>query len=111
MSEPEANNEAPRPSRIPVVGIGASAGGLEALTVAAPRTRAREHARRDPGARHVVAWTALEEAAAGRHELDSMLVERAFGREGRPPMRFSARCIPAEQDRPALTLVMMKEGG
>lgn len=63
-----------------------------------------------PGARdQTKLWTALEEAAAGRHELDALRVERPFGREGRPPMIFSARCIPAEQERPALALVMMKE--
>ena len=54
-------------------------------------------------------WTALEEAAAGRHDFDGLRVEHPLGREGGRPMIFAARCIAAEQERPALALIMMKE--
>jgi two-component system, chemotaxis family, CheB/CheR fusion protein len=53
-------------------------------------------------------WAALEEAVAGRRELDGLRVERPFGRLGQPAMRFSTRCLPAEHDRSGLTLVTIK---
>jgi two-component system, chemotaxis family, CheB/CheR fusion protein len=53
-------------------------------------------------------WAALEEAAAGRHEFEALRVEHPFGRAGGPAMRFAARGLAAEHDRPPLTLVIIK---
>jgi hypothetical protein len=58
---------------------------------------------------HHELWNALEETASGGRPFSEHWVSHAFGRESSTPMRFSARCIPAEGDRPSLTLVEMEE--
>ncbi|MCX5743628.1 MAG: PAS domain-containing protein [Proteobacteria bacterium] len=52
-------------------------------------------------------WTGLVEAAGGRSVLDAMQVDHPF--ESATPMIFSARSIAAEQDRPPLALVTMRD--
>lgn len=58
---------------------------------------------------HTELWDALEETAATGAPFDSVWVTHPFARDSRHPMRFSARSMPAEGDRPALTLVVMEE--
>jgi hypothetical protein len=42
-------------------------------------------------------WAFLEEMQSGRAVRD-ILIERPFGREADPPMRFIGRLVPAEAD-------------
>lgn len=58
---------------------------------------------------HPALWNALEETAAHETPFSNIAVIGAFGRKSDLPMRFGARCIPTEGDRPALTLVVMEE--
>ncbi|MGZ4371443.1 MAG: CheR family methyltransferase, partial [Gaiellaceae bacterium] len=55
-------------------------------------------------------WNALEDTAAGGKAFAELSVAHAFGRQRGRSMKFSAQRIPAEGDRPALTLVAIEEG-
>ena len=54
-------------------------------------------------------WAALEEAASAGTPFADVWVPHPFGRQNGRPMRFGARCIPAEGERPPLTLVVIEE--
>lgn len=54
-------------------------------------------------------WHALDEAAATGKPFGGLLVDRPLGRPTGRPLKVSGRCLPAEGDRGALTLVVMEE--
>lgn len=58
---------------------------------------------------HPELWQAFEETVAGGKSFAEIWVSHPFGRQDGRPMKFAARCIPAEGNRPALTLVEMEE--
>jgi two-component system CheB/CheR fusion protein len=53
-------------------------------------------------------WSRLEDAAVGGRPFRDLRVERPFGRVEAGPMTWSAVCIPAEGERPPLTLITMR---
>jgi two-component system CheB/CheR fusion protein len=61
--------------------------------------------------KHGALWSALEETASGRKPFDDIVVPGAFGRDTGRKTKFSARFIPAEGERSALTLLMMEDIG
>ena len=54
-------------------------------------------------------WSAFEECAASGRDFGDLIIKHPFGRASDRPMRFSARCIQSEGDRPPLTLILMEE--
>jgi two-component system CheB/CheR fusion protein len=57
---------------------------------------------------HPDLWNALEETASGGKPFSGIRISDPFGRTLDRVARFSARCIPADGDRPALTLVVIE---
>jgi two-component system CheB/CheR fusion protein len=54
-------------------------------------------------------WAALEKAVVGGGPFAGIVVRHPFGRKSNRPVKFGGRYLPAEGDRPALTLVIMEE--
>jgi two-component system CheB/CheR fusion protein len=58
---------------------------------------------------HPELWNALEETVSGGKPFQHITVTHPFGRKSESAMSLSARCMPAEGERPALTLVEMED--
>jgi len=58
---------------------------------------------------HPELWNGFEETAAKGKPFDPVSITHPFGRTEAHPMKFSARCIPGEGERPSLTLVVIEE--
>lgn len=54
-------------------------------------------------------WVAFEGAVAEGKSFEGLIIAHPFGRKSEPSMRFSARSLQADGNRPALTLVIMEE--